>query len=77
MPDQKAFFWVDWLGFLWYGPLPSGDYNRFEGVNAELAPIWELRSLDDWAMPMDLCPYRRAAFAVNMFVQHAKGMRRR
>ena len=72
MPDPHACFFIDWLGFLWFGPLAGGIYKRMEGIDmTNLRVLWETKDIGA-AMPVDLCEFRRASWTVYMFVQDAK-----
>lgn len=46
MPKRADFYWLDWLGWLWFGPLADGRFGRLEGVNPEtMRYVWTRHKL--------------------------------
>ena len=72
MPSAVSNFWIDWLGYLWYGPMASGCYKRFEGIDpVTMKKLWREYRYDP-TLKLWRCPFLRAKARVDLYVHEAK-----
>ena len=72
MPSAVGSFWIDWLGYLWFGPMAGAKWKRFEGVDpVTLKKLWREYPYDP-SLKLWRCPFLRAKAMVDLFLADAK-----